>query len=216
MASLAAFGVTALSEAVLHQPAQVGFVALCLGLVSGAPKREKAAFSAASRVRWSTADPVFWSGLVLALLGSGLCAARQYGAERHLGAALQVERPSSRLARLEKAQRWACDPGQVQFQKALLLDRLGRRGEALALMRRALARRPDALRLLAMGNILFGMGRLQGAVAAYEKAIEMHPRLAAGYFNLGLALEAQGRSERAKRMLLRAHSLLPGRYPRPR
>ncbi len=218
LAGLAALGVTMFSEGLFHQPAQAGLGALWLGLALGLGSRdaEEARNVEAGRLGSRVWNWALWVVLGLLVLGSGVCSVRQYVAERSWGRSLRNEQPARELAAIQTARRWACDPGPILFRESLLLDRVGRRRVALPLMRRALDARPGALRYLALANLLARMGRIDEALSAYEKSLRLHPRLAAAYYNLGLVLEGAGHARRARRMLQRAHSLLPGRYPRPK
>ncbi|MDE5085054.1 MAG: tetratricopeptide repeat protein, partial [Trichodesmium sp. St18_bin1] len=51
--------------------------------------------------------------------------------------------------------------------------------------------------IFARGNQLLRQGKLEEAIASYEKAIELNPQFASSYQNLGDALEKVGRKDEA-------------------
>ena len=74
----------------------------------------------------------------------------------------------------------------------------GRRAEAEACYRRALADRPDlVVARYNLGVVLHDQGKIDEAIAAYHEAIRANPRYEPAYSSLGHALKTQGRLEEA-------------------
>jgi tetratricopeptide (TPR) repeat protein len=87
----------------------------------------------------------------------------------------------------------------------------GRPGDAVAMLRRALATRPDdALLHNNLGSALAAAGDTGGAIEAFRRACAIEPALAAAWYNLGKTLKARGESADADAALTRALALAPG------
>ncbi len=90
------------------------------------------------------------------------------------------------------------------------LDGLGRKEEALAAVRRAIARDPTAaLFRLHLGNMLAAAGDGPGAVEAFREAAVLEPRSADIFYNLGNALRQEGKTDEAKEAYLESIRLAP-------
>lgn len=95
---------------------------------------------------------------------------------------------------------------EVQYQLALLLDGSD---EAKALLARALEGRPNwAEPALALAELRFAAGDLEGAEAAYRKAIAAEAQLAAAHAGLAQTLLALGRVPEAEASANKALSLV--------
>ena len=82
--------------------------------------------------------------------------------------------------------------------------------EAVALLRRALAARPDdALLHNNLGSALAASGDVAGAIEAFRHASALAPTLAASWYNLGKTLKADAQSTAAHEALSRALALAP-------
>lgn len=87
----------------------------------------------------------------------------------------------------------------------------GHAGEAIALLRRALAQRPaDPLLHNNLGSALRADGDTAAALEAFARACELAPSLAAAWYNLGKACRSMQLPERAQQALERALALVPG------
>jgi predicted O-linked N-acetylglucosamine transferase (SPINDLY family) len=91
-----------------------------------------------------------------------------------------------------------------------VLRERGRLGEAIAVLRRAIALRPDHAEALSnLGNALKEERKYDEAVAAYRRSIAVRPDYAAAYSNLGVTLKEKGELEGAVEALRRAAELDP-------
>ena len=87
----------------------------------------------------------------------------------------------------------------------------GRPAEAIALLRRALAARPeDALLYNNLGSALRANGEMNDSIAAFQNACRLAPTLAAAWFNLGKTQKLLACTEDAHASLERAITLAPG------
>jgi tetratricopeptide (TPR) repeat protein len=90
------------------------------------------------------------------------------------------------------------------------LDGLKKYGEAEAVLRKAIALRPDyAEAYCNLGNALLGQQRHGEAEAAYRKAINLKPDFAFAFNNLGTALGEQGKHRESESALQTAIDLDP-------
>src|SRR5262249_3112716 len=90
--------------------------------------------------------------------------------------------------------------------------RQGKHPEALAALQRAQELAPDAPELaVAMGDVELALGQVAEARASYEKSIKMAPRLAGGYYGLGLIESHDGDPDKALRLMQQAVALNPER-----
>ncbi len=98
-------------------------------------------------------------------------------------------------------------------EEGTALLRQGQFGEAAAALRRAVEADPNdesAWRLL--GGALASAGDPQGAVDAFERAVEINPGSAKNHYNVAVALEAMGRIVEARAAIAQALVLDPT-YP---
>ncbi len=98
------------------------------------------------------------------------------------------------------------------FNLALLLQREGRKDEAVAYLQRALALEPShAEAALSLGSLLLALGRPQEAVEGLERALAFWPQEARLLHILGQGLYALGRPEEAAACLRRGTEIAPER-----
>lgn len=116
---------------------------------------------------------------------------------------------------------------EIRFQYGLMLARVGRLKESVSALSeaRALAVRHKNSTLQAavtrelvvahnsQGNSALEQQQWTEAESAFQAALELDPTFAAGYFNLGRALAAQGESFRAKQAFERTLALVPPDSP---
>jgi Tfp pilus assembly protein PilF len=123
-------------------------------------------------------------------------------------AAGDLRRASDLLAaaiRADPASDWA------YAESVVLLTRAGRREEAEAMARRALARRPDDARLHDLfGELLSEKNELKAGEWHFRRALELGGRRAAVLVNLGLNLMRQGHAAQAEPYLAEADGLATG------
>jgi tetratricopeptide (TPR) repeat protein len=100
----------------------------------------------------------------------------------------------------------------IHFNLGIALQGLGRREEAVASYRKAIAIEPGFFEAYGnLGTVLQQQGKLEDAVANYRKALAIQPD-ALGYFNLGTALRDEGKHDEAGESYLKALALNPN-YP---
>ena len=108
----------------------------------------------------------------------------------------------------------------VANKRGVARVQLGRRDEALADFRLALALRPDfPPALVNIGNLLLEDGRLDEAIAQYERAVRVDDEYALAHLNLSAAYKKAGRHEEAVREYRRGGKLegrLFGKPTKPR
>jgi tetratricopeptide (TPR) repeat protein len=94
-------------------------------------------------------------------------------------------------------------PGDVQVLAHIgsCLSAMGRYAEAETYFRDALARLDDPITHYNMGLLLAVTGRLDGAIAEYERALQRDPSHVDARGNLAIALVRQGKLDRAAREL---------------
>ena len=103
------------------------------------------------------------------------------------------------------AGRGVADPGSSLILGLVKLG-LGKDAEAEQLLAAA---PDDALALRGLGVILARRGEFEGALASLNRALQLQPRSAAGYFNRGMLLFENGRHAAALEDFRRARSLAP-------
>jgi tetratricopeptide (TPR) repeat protein len=85
-------------------------------------------------------------------------------------------------------------------EAALGLERAKRQMEAAIAYEALLNRWPaNTLALVGAGNALHAMGDRRGAEAAYRRAVERRPEVAAGWTNLAIVLAERGAETEARR-----------------
>ncbi|MBN1422166.1 MAG: tetratricopeptide repeat protein [Planctomycetes bacterium] len=102
-------------------------------------------------------------------------------------AALLAAAPPLRAAADPEPSRAALDA----IRKARELEAEGKKSEARALLADLLAREPDPVAALELGNRLFEADDLAGAAKAYRRAIALAPQFAMAHKNLGRTLYRQ-------------------------
>ncbi len=127
--------------------------------------------------------------------------------ERHLGPLQDAlegrpvpepEEPPEVAARATAAGRLALRPQSKFMTEGIAAHAAGRREEAVALFRKAVADQPDDPRArLNLGVALKDTGDLAGSEASYRQAIAMAPTFAAAHNNLGILLSETGRPTEA-------------------
>ncbi|HKE49149.1 MAG TPA: sulfotransferase [Rhodanobacteraceae bacterium] len=115
---------------------------------------------------------------------------------------------------LEEALRATPDHPELMRLRAITLHLRKRYAEAVALLRRAAAIRPDdPLIHNNIGSALGEAGDLEGAVEAFRRARDVAPDLAASWYNLGKAEDALLHSEASEAAYARAIALDPTHTP---
>ena len=127
------------------------------------------------------------------MLGTALCASGQ-GEEGlgHIGTAMLL------------------DPAQPVYtvNRAILLQSLGRRGDAAAAFHRALRLRPADSRLLdGLGSCLGDLGRNQQALVPFKHRLALEPGMAEAYRKVAIVAQRDGRLDEARRAYRRAWRL---------
>jgi len=112
-----------------------------------------------------------------------------------------VDRNEEALALFQKYRQMV--PGDVQVLAHIgsCLSAMGRYAEAETYFRDALARLDDPITHYNMGLLLAVTGRLDGAIAEYERALQRDPSHVDARGNLAIALVRQGKLDRATREL---------------
>ena len=121
-----------------------------------------------------------------------------------------LQRADDLFARALKA-----DPGcpGALSNRANVLNRLDRPGEALALYDEALLPNPEHSETLCnRAIVLHRLGRYEEALAGFDKALALRPDFAQAHSNRGLTLQQTGRPQEALASFNRALSLMPD-YP---
>jgi tetratricopeptide (TPR) repeat protein len=99
---------------------------------------------------------------------------------------------------------------EVQRTRGLLLNHSGRHAQARDLIRTLLLAHPDDPALLNdLGGALRGCGDYEGAFAAWQRACDLQPDFAIGWFNLARNLKAQAWIEESLPALERTVALAP-------
>ena len=112
------------------------------------------------------------------------------------------------LVLLNRAVQLRASPGICHARRARCLDRLGRRAEARQEEERSRVYSPDrAFEFFLRGSDLYADGDLDGAVAAFEKALSLEPNHAAAAYALALP-HLRLRTREAQPAVARAHLLV--------
>jgi len=99
---------------------------------------------------------------------------------------------------------------EVQRTRSLLLNHAGRHAEARTLIEKLLVGHPDDPALLNdLGGALRGCRDYEGAFAAWQRACDLQPDFAIGWFNLARNLKAQAWIEESLPALERTVALAP-------
>ena len=115
---------------------------------------------------------------------------------------------------IDEALAAAPDHPELLRLRAVTLHMRHRYAEAVALLRRAAALRPDdALIQNNLGSALGESGDLEGALDAFRRTSEAAPDLAASWFNLGKACDALLRSQESEAAYTRALAIDPANLP---
>lgn len=99
------------------------------------------------------------------------------------------------------------------FESALGLYRSGRLAQAESLLRELSGRERRFEYLNVLGAVLAGQGKLQDAVATFQRAVEIDPQSAIAAYNLGNALSALGQFDEAIEIYHRSTQLDPQSAP---
>ncbi len=127
----------------------------------------------------------------------------------------QIDKNDQAIAFIDKAVALAPHVADYRANRGIVLQRLGRLGEAEAAQRQALEREPGHVGAhFNLGLVLAAQDRLSEAAFHYAEAVRLSPGLADAHLNLGAALQGLGRAEEALEAHARAAELLPG-DPRP-
>jgi len=114
------------------------------------------------------------------------------------------------MAAVRSAPAPRADAPEVLLPRAVQLHQAGRLGEAEALYRRVLARKPGHVGVRAnLGAALRGQGKLDAAIACYRNALFIDPANAGVHYNLGNALNAAGAGGEAAARFRAAARLQP-------
>jgi len=193
-ATVLAVAICGLGDAPLRQPAVVAVVCLVLGATPRLPARRLDGVVAVATL----------IGVVVVLPSA---TARWLGA-RQLTAARDLPLPD-RLAQLRRAV--AMDPrsGQAALALGLALLEGGDPRGALAELERSRERLANVGTEVAIGNAQLALGAPEPAIAAYRRALALHPALFRGHANLAEAYRVKGDLDRAATHLALARELLP-------
>lgn len=104
-------------------------------------------------------------------------------------------------------------PEALRLQ-GILYNRCSRHADALAVLQRALAQRPDDVQILNdFGSTLRGLGEHDAAFVSWRRACELAPDEPMPWYNLGRNLQLEGSTEPAIEALERACALAPEFLP---
>ena len=104
-------------------------------------------------------------------------------------------------------------PEALRLQ-GILYNRCGRHADALAVLQRALAQRPDDAQILNdLGSSQRASGEREAAFASWRRACELAPDEPMPWYNLGRNLQLEGGTEAAVEALQRACALAPEFLP---
>ncbi len=100
--------------------------------------------------------------------------------------------PEGALKNLDRARRLDPDLPGIDVQRALLLDQMGRRGEALDALRELTSRKPDGDSLSLLAHIAEKAGDLQLALDSLRKAAKLDPQREENYLDFStLCLDSE-------------------------
>ncbi len=99
---------------------------------------------------------------------------------------------------------------EILRMKAGVFGMLGQHRDAIAMMRQALASRPDdSVYLNTLGTLLGQAGDYDGAIKMLEHACELQPTMAMGWYNLGVMLTRSVRNDEAVMAFQKAVAIEP-------
>ena len=102
------------------------------------------------------------------------------------------------MALLVAAPAFAASSGDLPAADQARLDGAADDQARLAILQELAGQRPDDAPVqFHLGNTLYDLGQLDGAIAAYRKAIELDGQLLGAHVNLGSALDESGKLEEA-------------------
>ena len=125
---------------------------------------------------------------------------------------LDLGRVDQAIAEIKEATDLDPNRGDTFFHLGTALAEARRWDEAVAAYRKAIVLPSLTVLDLAHQNLglaLFHLGRYREAEDALRFALSLDPRLQAAYYNLGLVMTAQKRSEEAKAYFRRAQQIAP-------
>jgi superkiller protein 3 len=125
---------------------------------------------------------------------------------------LDLGRVDQAIAEIKEATELDPNRGDTHFHLGTALAEARRWDEAVAAYRKAILLPSLTVLDLAHQNLglaLFHLGRYREAEDALRFALSLDPQLQAAYYNLGLVLTAEKRSEEAKAYFRRAQQLAP-------
>ncbi|NLM72049.1 MAG: tetratricopeptide repeat protein [Synergistaceae bacterium] len=126
--------------------------------------------------------------------------------------AFQEEQYEEALLNYDKAS--GKSPLQVESlrRKALALEALDRKGEAVDAWYGCLQATPDSAEIHShLGELFFSLGSLDKAHKSFQESIGLDPGEASPYFGLGTVYEAKGEIEKASEAFAKAHQIEPDR-----
>jgi tetratricopeptide (TPR) repeat protein len=133
------------------------------------------------------------------------------GRAANLLGAIAQRRGDLVLAAQKFAEAARIEPGlaMAHANAGLVLRALGRRGEAVDSLERALALDPSPATRTALGLTLYELERFAEAEACYRRVLEQEPDNAQALGNLGLALGKQKKFDEAIERLRQASAIMP-------
>ena len=208
MAAWIGLGVMGLSESVLLSPVVVliAFGWLALGQTGDGKDRPHPYFVGLGAAVVLVGGLWVASGQLLAnyYLGRGLAAASQPGSQS--GSAAHLRRA---VVDYSTGLSYGGDPSELLLHRAIAWRELGRLDRAGRDMEASYRLLPSPERALFLGDLAVSRRAYGDAIWWYQRAIQIHPRYARGYNNLGVAHLRAGQVSQACRYLRRALSLRP-------
>ena len=129
----------------------------------------------------------------------------------HPFAKKRLNKPQKELPRDQSAQEQTTQPSQVQIDALVNLYQTGQMAKAELACGKLLKSYPQSLAVInILGATLQGQGKLQEAVASFDRAIQLNPDFVNAHSNLGNTLRDLGRLEEAEASCRQAISLKPG------
>ena len=116
------------------------------------------------------------------------------------------------LENLEAARRLDPSFPGLDYQRAFVLGQLGRKKEALDLLRQSTSKDPDGRSLNLLAWLAENEGQLEEAIEALRKAIEVEPRVEDHYLDLSLLCVKHGSTELAEEVAGAGLETMPDSY----